>query len=93
MMQWVAFLFFASLTLLSALGVVLFSNIIYVILSLLSTLVMVAGIFFVAGAELVGALQLLIYAVAIAVFYVLVLTAVPWEKALIKDSHYRIEGV
>jgi NADH-quinone oxidoreductase subunit J len=61
MMQWVAFLFFASMTLLSALGVVLLPNIIYVILSLLSTLVMVAGIFFVAGAELVGALQLLIY--------------------------------
>jgi NADH:ubiquinone oxidoreductase subunit 6 (subunit J) len=54
MMQWIAFLFFASMTLLSALGVVLLPNIIYVILSLLSTLVMVAGIFFVAGAELVG---------------------------------------
>jgi NADH-quinone oxidoreductase subunit J len=93
MMQWIAFLFFASMTLLSALGVVLLPNVIYVILSLLSTLVMVAGIFFVAGAELVGALQLLIYAVAIAVFYILVLTAVPWEKALKKDSHYRIEGV
>ncbi|WP_448584085.1 NADH-quinone oxidoreductase subunit J family protein [Thermocrinis sp.] len=93
MTQWLAFLFFGSLAVLSALGVVLLSNVIYVILSLLSTLVMVAGIFFVAGAELVGALQLLIYAVAIAVFYILVLTAVPWEKALKKDSHYRVEGV
>jgi len=93
MIQWLAFLFFGSLAILSALGVVLFSNVVYVILSLLSTLVMVAGVFFVAGAELVGALQLLIYAVAIAVFYILVLTAVPWEKALKKDSHYRVEGV
>ncbi|WP_448588500.1 NADH-quinone oxidoreductase subunit J family protein [Thermocrinis sp.] len=93
MIQWLAFLFFGSLAVLSALGVVLLSNVVYVILSLLSTLIMVAGIFFVAGAELAGALQLLIYAVAIAVFYILVLTAVPWEKALKKDSHYRVEGV
>ena len=54
----------------------------------MSVLVSVAGIFFVAGAVLVGAIQLLIYAVAVAVFYVFVLTAVPWEKALKKDSHY-----
>jgi len=93
MMQWLAFLFFSSLAILSGLGVVFLSNVVYVILSLLSTLIMVAGLFFVAGAELVGALQLLIYAVAIAVFYVLVLTAVPWEKALKKDSHYRVAGV
>lgn len=93
MIQWLVFLLFSALAVLSALGVVLLSNPIYVILCLLSVLISVAGVFFVAGAELVGALQLLIYAVAVTVFYVLVLTAVPWEKALRKDSHYRVEGV
>jgi len=91
--QWLVFLLFSALAVLSALGVVLLSNPIYVILSLLSTLVAIAGIFFVAGAELVGALQLLIYVVAVTVFYVFVLTAVPWEKALKKDSHYRVAGL
>jgi NADH-quinone oxidoreductase subunit J len=91
--QWLAFLLFSLLAILSALGVVVLPNPVYVILSLLSSLIAIAGIFFVAGAELVGAIQLLIYAVAVTVFYVFVLTAVPWEKALKKDSHYRIEGV
>jgi len=90
---WLTFLLFSSLAVISALGVVLLPNPIYVILSLLSSLIAIAGIFFVAGAELVGAIQLLIYAVAVTVFYVFVLTAVPWEKALKKDSHYRVEGV
>lgn len=93
MIQWSAFLLFSLLAIASGMGVVLLPNPVYVILSLLSALVAVAGIFFVAGAELVGALQLLIYAVAVTVFYVFVLTAVPWEKALKKDSHFRVEGV
>ncbi|MFN3814362.1 MAG: NADH-quinone oxidoreductase subunit J [Aquificaceae bacterium] len=93
MIQWSVFLLFSLLAIASGLGVVLLPNPVYVILSLLSTLVAVAGIFFVAGAELVGALQLLIYAVAVTVFYVFVLTAVPWEKALKKDSHFRVEGI
>ncbi len=93
MIQWLVFLLFSALAVVSALGVVLLANPIYVILSLLSVLVAIAGIFFVAGAELVGALQLLIYVVAVTVFYVFVLTAVPWEKALKKDSHYRVEGL
>ena len=93
MIQWLVFLLFSTLAVLSALGVVLLSNPIYVILSLLSTLVAIECIFFVAGAELVGALQLLIYVVAVTVFYVFVLTAVPWEKALKKDSHYRVAGL
>ncbi len=93
MIKWIIFLSFAGWAVISSLGVVLFSNPVYVILWLLSALISVAGIFFVAGAELVGAIQLLIYAVAVAVFYIFVLTAVPWEKALKKDSHYRVEGV
>ena len=93
MFKMIVFLIFSAWAVISSLGVVLFSNPVYVILWLLSALISIAGIFFVAGAELVGALQLIIYAVAIAVFYIFVLTAVPWEKALKKDSHYRVEGV
>ncbi len=93
MVRFLIFLLFSAWAIISAIGVVTFTNPIYVILWLLSSLIAVAGIFFVAGAELVGALQLLIYAVAIAVFYVFVLTAVPWEKAVKKESHYRTEGV
>ena len=93
MVRLVIFLIFSAWAIISGVGVITFTNPIYVILWLLSALIAVAGIFFTAGAELVGALQLLIYAVAIAVFYVFVLTAVPWEKAIKKGSHYRMEGV
>jgi len=84
MLRLIIFIIFSSWAVISS---------VYVILWLLSALISIAGIFFVAGAELVGAIQLLIYAVAVAVFYIFVLTAVPWEKALKKDSHYRVEGV
>ncbi len=93
MVRLIIFLIFSAWAIISAIGVITFTNPIYVILWLLSALIAIAGIFFTAGAELVGALQLLIYAVAIAVFYVFVLTAVPWEKAVKKSSHYRMEGV
>jgi len=93
MTKLVIFLIFSAWAIISGIGVITFTNPIYVILWLLSALIAVAGIFFTAGAELVGALQLLIYAVAIAVFYIFVLTAVPWEKAIKKSSHYRMEGV
>jgi len=83
---------FSFLAIASGIGIILLRNPIYVVVALLSSLIAVAGIFFVAGAELVGALQLLIYAVAIAVFYIVVISAVPWEKAKKTESHYRFEG-
>ncbi|WP_461829155.1 NADH-quinone oxidoreductase subunit J family protein [Aquifex sp.] len=85
--------FFSFLAIASGLGIILLRNPIYVVVALLSSLIAVAGIFFVAGAELVGALQLLIYAVAIAVFYIIAISAVPWEKAKKSESHYRFEGL
>ncbi len=93
MVRLIIFLIFSIWAIISGIGVITFTNPIYVILWLLSALIAVAGIFFTAGAELVGAIQLLIYAVAIAVFYIFVLTAVPWEKAVKKGAHYRMEGV
>ncbi|SHK58533.1 NADH-quinone oxidoreductase subunit J family protein [Thermocrinis minervae] len=92
-MLYAAFILFSVWAIVSGIGVVILPNPIHVILALLSALIAIAGLFFTAGAELVGALQLLIYAVAVTVFYVFVLTAVPWEKVLKKDSHYRVEAL
>ncbi|NPB06100.1 MAG: hydroxyacid dehydrogenase [Aquificae bacterium] len=89
----VIFGLFSLLAVLSAVGIITLRNPVYVVVALLSSLIAVAGIFFTAGAELVGALQLLIYAVAIAVFYIFVVSAVPWEKAKKTESHYRFEGI
>ena len=86
----VAFWTFSSLAVLSALGVVFFRNIIYAVLSLISTLIMVSGLFFTMGAELVGALQIIIYAVAIVVFYVLVISTVPEDKGKTVDVNYML---
>ncbi|GAB6066681.1 NADH-quinone oxidoreductase subunit J [Aquifex pyrophilus] len=87
------FIFFSVLAIASGIGIVTLRNPVYVVVALLSSLIAVAGIFFTAGAELVGALQLLIYAVAIAVFYIIVISAVPWQKAKTGESHYRFEGL
>ena len=86
----IAFWSFSTLAVLSAIGVVFFKNIIYSVLSLISTLIMVSGLFFTLGAELVGALQILIYAVAIVVFYVLVISTVPEYKGKAIDPKYML---
>ncbi|HIQ48196.1 MAG TPA: hydroxyacid dehydrogenase, partial [Aquifex aeolicus] len=62
----IIFGFFSLMAILSGIGIITLKNPVYVVIALLSSLIAVAGIFFTAGAELVGALQLLIYAVAIA---------------------------
>jgi len=85
-----AFYTFSALAVLSALGVVFFKNIIYAVLSLISTLIMVSGLFFSMGAELIGGLQILIYAVAIVVFYVLVISTVPEFKGNSVDPAYML---
>ncbi|NPA13224.1 MAG: NADH-quinone oxidoreductase subunit J [Aquificae bacterium] len=84
---------FSSLAVLSAIGVVFFRNIIYAVLSLISTLIMVSGLFFTMGAELIGALQILIYAVAIVVFYVLVISTVPEFKGQAFETKYMLISV
>ena len=86
----IAFWSFSTLAVLSAIGVVFFKNIIYSVLSLISTLIMISGLFFTLGAELVGALQILIYAVAIVVFYVLVISTVPEYKGKAVDPKYML---
>jgi NADH-quinone oxidoreductase subunit J len=86
----VAFWTFSILAVLSAIGVVFLRNIVYAVLSLISTLVMVSGLFFTMGAELIGALQIIIYAVAIVVFYVLVISTVPEFKGQTIDPNYML---
>jgi NADH-quinone oxidoreductase subunit J len=86
----IAFWSFATLAVISAFGVVFFRNIIYSVLSLISTLIMISGLFFSMGAELIGALQILIYAVAIVVFYVLVISTVPEYKGQAIDPKYML---
>ena len=91
--QLIVFGLFSLMAIVSGIAIITLRNPIYVVVALLSSLIAVAGIFFTAGAELVGALQLLIYAVAIAVFYIIAISAVPWEKAKKTESHYRFEGL
>lgn len=86
----VAFWSLSAIAVLSALGVVFFRNIIYAVLSLISTLIAISGLFFNLGAELIGALQILIYAVAIVVFYVLVISTVPKYEGDAVDPKYAL---
>ncbi len=86
----VSFWTFSTFAVISAIGVVFFRNIIYAVLSLISTLIMVSGLFFTMGAELIGALQIIIYAVAIVVFYVLVISTVPQDKGQTVDPNYML---
>ncbi|MFN3814138.1 MAG: NADH-quinone oxidoreductase subunit J [Aquificaceae bacterium] len=79
-MEWLIFSFLMLWLVLSAFGTVFMKNPIHVILSFLSVILAMVGVFLHLGAYLVAGLQLIIYAVAIVVFYVLVITAVPWEK-------------
>jgi len=89
----IAFWSFSILAVLSAIGTIFFKNLVYTVLSLISTLIMVSGLFFTLGAELVGALQLLIYAVAIVVFYVLVISTVPEFKGKAVDPKYMLLSI
>ena len=89
----IAFWIFSSLAVLSAIGTIFFRNLVYTVLSLISTLIMVSGLFFTMGAELVGAIQLLIYAVAIVVFYVLVISTVPEFKGKAVDPKYMLLSI
>ncbi|MCX7738872.1 MAG: NADH-quinone oxidoreductase subunit J [Hydrogenothermaceae bacterium] len=86
----IAFWSLSTIAVLSALGVVFFRNIIYAVLSLISTLIAISGLFFNLGAELIGALQILIYAVAIVVFYVLVISTVPKYEGEAIDLKYSL---
>ncbi len=69
----ILFYFLAGVTVLSALGVILQSNPIYCALSLALTMVSVAGLFASLSAWFVAGVQLIVYAGAVLVLFVMVL--------------------
>jgi len=89
--EWVIFVVLGTWLILSALGTVFVKSPIHVILFFLSTLLAMAAIFLALGAELLAGIQLIIYAVAIVVFYVLVITTIPWEKIKRFEGIYKSE--
>ncbi len=90
-MEWIIFSFLAVWLIASALGTVFLKNPVHVILSFLSVILATAGIFLHLKSELLAGLQLIIYAVAIVVFYVLVITTVPWERVKKFEGVYKKE--
>ncbi|NPA32264.1 MAG: NADH-quinone oxidoreductase subunit J [Aquificae bacterium] len=90
-MEWVIFGFLGTWLILSALGTVFVKNPIHVILFFLSALLAMSAIFLSLGAELLAGIQLIIYAVAIVVFYVLAITTIPWEKIKRFEGVYKNE--
>ncbi|GAB6066579.1 NADH-quinone oxidoreductase subunit J [Aquifex pyrophilus] len=90
-MEWIIFSVLGAWLIVSALGVVFVKSPIHVILFFLSSLLAMAGLFLSLGAELLAGLQLIIYAVAIVVFYVLVITTIPWEKIKRFEGFYKAE--
>ncbi len=90
-MEWVIFGFLSAWLLVSVVGAVLVKNPVHSILFFLSSVLAVAGVFLLLGAELLAGLQLIIYAVAIVVFYVLVITTIPWEKVKRFEGVYKRE--
>ncbi|WP_457600710.1 NADH-quinone oxidoreductase subunit J family protein [Hydrogenivirga sp.] len=90
-MEWIVFGILGFWLLASVLGAVLLKSPVHSILSFLSAVLAMAGIFLSLGAELLAGLQLIIYAVAIVVFYVLVITTIPWEKVKRFEGVYKKE--
>ncbi len=90
-MEWVIFAFLSLWAVVSTFGVLFLKNPVHAILSFLSLILAVAGMFLHLGAELLAGLQLIIYAVAIVVFYVLVITTIPWEKVKRFEGIYKKE--
>jgi len=91
--EWLIFGFLAVWLLASVFGTLFLKNPVHVILAFLSVILAVAGMFLHLGAELLAGLQLIIYAVAIIVFYVLVITTIPWEKIKKFEGIYKKEAL
>ncbi|WP_448584341.1 NADH-quinone oxidoreductase subunit J family protein [Thermocrinis sp.] len=92
-MEWLIFAFLTVWLLVSVFGTLFLKNPVHVILAFLSVILAIAGIFLHLGAELLAGLQLIIYAVAIIVFYVLVITTIPWEKIKRFEGIYKREAL
>jgi NADH-quinone oxidoreductase subunit J len=89
--EWIITAFLSLWLIVSTLGTIFMKNPVHVILSFLSAILAMAGVFLQMGAELLAGLQLIIYAVAIVVFYVLIITVIPWEKVKRFEGIYKQE--
>ncbi len=92
-MEWLVFGILGIWLIGSSLGAILVKNPVHSILFFLSSVLAIAGLFLSLGAELLAGLQLIIYAVAIVVFYVLVITTIPWEKVKRFEGVYKKEMI
>ncbi len=92
----VFFYILAVLTIGSALGVILTRNPIYAVLSLVSTLFALSGLFLLLGAYFVAAIQVILYAGAILVlflFVVMLLDLAPETLIRMKGATLRFPGI
>ena len=90
-MELLIFSLLALWLIVSSLGTVFVKNPVHSILFFLSSVLAISALFLSLRAELLALLQLVIYAVAIIVFYVLVITTIPWEKVKRFEGFYTKE--
>ena len=76
----ILFYLFGSITVLAGLGVILFSNPVYCALSLAGSMISLAGLFALLGAKFLAAVQLVVYAGAVVVLFVMVLMLFDLKK-------------
>jgi len=87
-MEFLAFGTISIVAIISAFMAIFVKSPIHVMVWFLVFILSVASSFFALGADLLAGLQLVIYAVAIVVFYVLVITTIPWEKVKMFEGFY-----
>jgi NADH-quinone oxidoreductase subunit J len=90
----IIFYVFAALTIAGALGIVITKNILYAAFSLLLTLLGVAALYVMAGADLLAVVQIMIYVggVLVLMIFGVMLTSKTTDKSLPSPSHNRIAG-
>ena len=93
MVEFVLFYFLGLMTVLGDKGVIMSSNPLLSALHLVLTMLGVAGIFFFLHAPFVGAVQILVYAGAVMVLFVLVLMLIDVNKEEIKFAGGKISSL
>ncbi len=69
MIEQIAFYFFAAITIVASLITVFSSNVLYAMTALATGIVMIAGFFFLVGADFLGIVQLIVYVGAVMALY------------------------
>lgn len=87
------FWFLALVTLISGLGVVLMANPIYSALSLVMTMVGISALFVTLGAYFIAGVQLIVYAGAVMVLFVMVLMLFDLKEELQAFTRGQVSGV